>query len=506
LPSAAAGGARDFFAAVRGIVKNLLYSFGIAVGGATLWLATSAAFGGVFVIDKTLPAPTSATQLIYSPDNHALVLKNTASTIAVVDVTTGVFSLRSANTRFTDITLSPSRRYVFAADYGGENIGYGTPAAASYVHRLDLSSYTWDLRSAFIAGRIAAVSDTQVLLASLDQWITFTNNRWDTGPALVVLNTSSNSIIVPGYYAGVYFGDFRYDFRSGRLIHGDSGSSSQEVQAFKLLNNEFVKQEASGTYGSAQGYGGTVALAADGSAFYYGRLQIDPLDVTHNLRLFPEPIYAATGQYAFGDGKYYDAHTGNLLGLLPFSTTVYAMNAQGSDFWAYDAATSTLNHFKLTQADPVWDVLWRHASGVNAVWQFTGPALAQFEATFLPSVAPDWNVIAFGDINGDGVNDVVWMQPSTGQVAIWLVSSPSTVITATYPARLGASTHLVLAGAGDIDGNGRAELLWRDSVTGRIGRVGLERRRGDRQYTKLRGRADRMGTARCWRFQRRRHR
>jgi hypothetical protein len=105
---------------------------------------------------------------------------------------------------------------------------------------------------------------------------------------------------------------------------------------------------------------------------------------------------------------------------------------------------------------------------VNAVWQFTGPALAQFEATFLPSVAPDWNVIAFGDINGDGVNDVVWMQPSTGQVAIWLVSSPSTVITATYPARLGASTHLVLAGAGDIDGNGRAELLWRDSVTGEL--------------------------------------
>ena len=115
LPAVAAGGVRDFFAAVRGIVKNLSDSLGIAIGGTTLWVATSAAFGGVFVIDKTLPAPTSATQLIYSPDNHALVLKNTASTIAVVDVTTGAFSLRSANTRFNDITLSPSRRYVFAA-------------------------------------------------------------------------------------------------------------------------------------------------------------------------------------------------------------------------------------------------------------------------------------------------------------------------------------------------------------------------------------------------------
>src|SRR5262249_3814830 len=104
-------------------------------------------------------------------------------------------------------------------------------------------------------------------------------------------------------------------------------------------------QEGSGTYGSAQGYGQNVVLATDGSAFYYGALQVDALDVTHDLRAFPEKIYAANGSVAFGDGKYYDAHTGALLGMLPFSTTVSALNPSGDDFLAFDPASMTVHHF-----------------------------------------------------------------------------------------------------------------------------------------------------------------
>ena len=126
---------------------------------------------------------------------------------------------------------------------------------------------------------------------------------------------------------------------TGRLLHGNSGSSSQEIQAFRLVDDEFVRQEGSGVYGSASGHGGSVVLASDGSAFYYGRLQVDSLDVAHNTRVFPEVIYAANGLFAFGSGNYYDARTGIRLGSLPFSATVYAMNSNGNDFWAYDPAT-----------------------------------------------------------------------------------------------------------------------------------------------------------------------
>ncbi len=242
------------------------------------------------------------------------------------------------------MSTSPSGRYVFAADYGGVYYGSGA-LPQSYVHRLDLSSNTWETKTAYIAGNIQAVSDDQFILKSLDQFVTFTNNLWGTGGAVVPINTPSGTYWGPGYYPGVSSGDFRYDVTTGRLLHGNSGSSSQEITVFKIVGNDFQKWEGSGTYGSAWGYGGTVVLATDGSAFYYGALQVDPLDVTHNLRVFPEKIYAATGDIAFGNGNYYDARTGALLGSLGFQTTVYGLNPHDDDFWAYDAGTNTLRYF-----------------------------------------------------------------------------------------------------------------------------------------------------------------
>ncbi|HEX3855263.1 MAG TPA: hypothetical protein VHW01_30075, partial [Polyangiaceae bacterium] len=171
------------------------------------------------------------------------------------------------------------------ADYGGENIGYSTPANPSSVHRVSLATGSWEVRAVYIAGNIQATADDHFVVKSSDQWISFNYYSWGVGPSADVLNGSGP---FNGYYALVYFGDFRYDYRSARLIHGSEGSSSQEIQAFLVQSTGFTKQEGSGTYGSAQGFGGTVALANDGSAFYYGELAVDALDVTHNLHQFPE--------------------------------------------------------------------------------------------------------------------------------------------------------------------------------------------------------------------------
>lgn len=312
----------------------------VAIAAAISSLVPSVAFSANLYNDvSSFTVPTAASALLYSPVANALVLRNSASQAVAIDLGTQDVALRLAVTRFTDIALSPSGRYAFAADYGGENIGYGTPSSPSYVHRIDLTTMVWDMRSAYIAGNVQAVSDTQIILKSIDQWVTFTYNEWASDSALLQLTT---------YYPSAYFGDFRFETRSQRLLHGNSNSSSQEIASWRLVGSSFVPQEASGVYGSAQGYGGTVALATDGSAFYYGRLQVDALDVTHNLNVFPEAIYAANGDVAFGEDHYYDAHSGALLGNLPFPTTVYAMNAAGGDFWAYDPATTTVHHFMPT--------------------------------------------------------------------------------------------------------------------------------------------------------------
>ncbi len=318
-------------------------------------MAHAAPSSSYYEIDQ-FPVSTNATMMAYSPAHGALILKNSASAVVAIRIATRQATTRFANTQFTDISLAPSGRYLFAADYGFENIGYGTPQGSQYVHRLDLATMSWDVRTAYIAGRVQAVSDTQLLLMSLDQWVTFTNNSWGPGLALTTLN-SGQSYWGPAYYAGVYSGDFRYDYRTGRLLHGNRGISSPEVQAFRLVNNQFVRQEGSGTYGSAYNGGGTTVLATDGSAFYYGALKVDALDVSHNLRTFPEWIYAANGQIALGNGKVYDANTGALLSILPFSTTVYAMNPSGGSFWAFDPATTTVHYYSALPAPAAYSDL-----------------------------------------------------------------------------------------------------------------------------------------------------
>ena len=313
----------------------------VALAGATVHAAA------VYNEVETRAAPTSVTMMAYSPATRVLLVKNTASAVVAVRIGTGETNTRLATWRFTDISISPSGRYAFVSDYGGENY-YGDPLNPSYVHRLDLVTMLWEVRSAYVAGRIEAVSDTQVIVQSLDQWVGFINYSWGTGSALVPLNSSNSSYYGPEYSAGVYSGDIQYDYRTGRILHGDAGVSPPGMTGFKLVNNQFIRQEESEHLAAMYaGGGGTMVLSNDGKSFYYGRMQVDALDVTHTQRIFPEAIYAASGDIALGNGKYYDARTGALLGTLPFNTTTYAMFPAGNDFWAYNAATSTLHHFSL---------------------------------------------------------------------------------------------------------------------------------------------------------------
>jgi len=84
------------------------------------------------------------------------------------------------------MSLSPSGRYLFVADDGGENIGSGTPYDQSYVHRLDLATGTWEIKKVYIAGRIEAMSDTTFVLKSQDQWVSFYNYNWSRGRSLLL--------------------------------------------------------------------------------------------------------------------------------------------------------------------------------------------------------------------------------------------------------------------------------------------------------------------------------
>ncbi|HVN39509.1 MAG TPA: Ig-like domain-containing protein [Myxococcota bacterium] len=328
-----------------------LYAAVCSVFLASAPTAASAADPVHYVEFGSIGSPGSATQLIYSSPYQVLVLRSGGSAVRMLSLPNGTTQTFYSTSLFTDMSLSPSGRYVYVADYGYENIGYGTPRTPSHVGRLDLQTGTWQSKdvAGAIAYHIEAVDDDHFILTSLDQWITFTYDAWGTGSSISVLTPMGS---FAGYYPGVYEGDVEYDRISSRLIHCSSGISSDEINAFKLSGNTFVKQEGSGGYGSAQNYGGTCVLAVDGSAFYYGELQVDALNVGHTRHVFPELVYAANGRAAFGSGNYYDAATGTLLDSLGFATKVYGLNESGDDFWAYDATSEQLRHFYASDALP----------------------------------------------------------------------------------------------------------------------------------------------------------
>ena len=298
-----------------------------------------------FCDTQDITPPTGVEQLLYAPDFGQLVMRNAASAVATVDLVSHQTTLHFANSNFTDMSISPSGRYLFVADYGGENIGYGTPKSTQYVHRLDLQTLQWQVRTVYIAGKVQAVSDDQFILQSLDQTVTFTDNLWGSGPSATIVNSPSDPFGRPVFYSTAYAGDFRYAPGSGRLLHGNTNETGNEVQAFTLNGYDFVKQEKT-AFGNSAYFGTVVALATDESGFYYEGFKLDPLDLTRTLQDFPETIVAATGDIAFGDGVYYDAHTAQPVGALGFSTTRYGLDPHGSDFWTFDADQNLLRHFE----------------------------------------------------------------------------------------------------------------------------------------------------------------
>src|SRR5690242_232891 len=88
-------------------------------------LSVSIADASQYFEVASAPSPANATALIYAPGYDALVLKNAGSAVVTLNLVTQYTTTHFAFTGFNDIAISPSGRYVFAADYGGENIGYG---------------------------------------------------------------------------------------------------------------------------------------------------------------------------------------------------------------------------------------------------------------------------------------------------------------------------------------------------------------------------------------------
>ncbi|WP_343228313.1 FG-GAP-like repeat-containing protein [Sphingomonas yunnanensis] len=107
------------------------------------------------------------------------------------------------------------------------------------------------------------------------------------------------------------------------------------------------------------------------------------------------------------------------------------------------------------------DVLWRNADGSLSNWlgQPNGGSLGNDSNAFV-QVTKDWHVAGSTDVNGDGHADLVW-RSDAGGFSTWLGTSTGGFVGNDAAARTQVDTAWQVVGAGDFNGDGRGDVLWR---------------------------------------------
>jgi diaminopimelate epimerase len=109
-------------------------------------------------------------------------------------------------------------------------------------------------------------------------------------------------------------------------------------------------------------------------------------------------------------------------------------------------------------ASNVSDILWRRTGGVLMIWEMNNGTYSGFTA--LEGSVGAWSVAGVGDFNGDGTADILWR--SAGTVTAWEFGAGAHTGS---PVVGGAGSSWGIAGVGDFDGDGTADILWRSAGT-----------------------------------------
>jgi hypothetical protein len=105
------------------------------------------------------------------------------------------------------------------------------------------------------------------------------------------------------------------------------------------------------------------------------------------------------------------------------------------------------------------DILWTNSSNGQVqtdIWELSSSG--QWTASVQPGQHPaGYNVVGIGDFTGNGTDDILWQNPTTGDTDEWLIQNgkwTGSVDLGVHPG------NFQIAGVGDFTGNGISSILW----------------------------------------------
>ena len=147
-------------------------------------------------------------------------------------------------------------------------------------------------------------------------------------------------------------------------------------------------------------------------------------------------------------------------------------------FWRQDG-TQPVSYNGVAALDQTWDLLgsanafntghsdlvfWNRVSGEVSFWGMNGLSVATTTTDFTMDTAV-WRNIGLGDLNADGLTDLVWQSKITGEVFAWEMDGTGLKL-AEGSVGSGPGSNFDQRSVADLNGDGKADILWRDTLTG----------------------------------------